>query len=167
MQTANFVVLCGFIVSRFGYNVSLLYLGRLLIGFSNGLWQQATPVYTGEINQAKMRKVTGTFFTVSFTFGFALIYTLGAFCYWRNALNYVAIWPVLNFILLFFCPESPTWLANKGRSEDARRMIGKIRMNDKVAELEISRMEKNIEAQLLQSKEDEGKMKKIAIILLQ
>ena len=65
MQTANIVILCGFLASRFGYNVSLLYIGRVLIGYSNGLWQQCAPVYTGEINQAKIRKITGSFFVVS------------------------------------------------------------------------------------------------------
>ena len=157
MQTANIVILCGFLASRFGYNVSLLYIGRVLIGYSNGLWQQCAPVYTGEINQAKIRKITGSFFVVSFTFGFALIYTLGSFCYWRDALNYIAIWPILNFIFLFACPESPTWLVNKGRSQEAKCMIEKIRMNDRVAKLEIARMEKNKKAQELRCQEDKDR----------
>ena len=148
MQTANLVTLCGFIVTRFGYNIVLLYIGRFLIGYANGLFQQSAPLYTGEINQPTFRKFTGTFFALSFTAGFALFYTIGAFCYWRDALTYVCIWPAINFLLLFACPKSPTWLMNKGRKVEAVSTIRNLRNNEKVAKFEIDRMEKNMEEQL-------------------
>ena len=128
----------------------MLYTGRFLIGYSNGLWCQSGPVYTGEINQPKIRKFTGSFFTLSFTIGFALTYTLGSFCYWRDALISVSVWPVINFLLLFACPESPTWLMNKGRISDAKNTIKKIRNDDRVSQHEIDRMEENIQEQLTQ-----------------
>ena len=147
MQTANVITLCGFLVTRFGYNIVMLYIGRLLIGYANGLLQQSAPVYTSEINQPKLRKFTGTFFALSFTTGFALFYTIGAFCYWRDALSYVSIWPVINFGLLFACPKSPTWLMNKGRNTEAISTIKEIRNDERVAKLELERMENNMEEQ--------------------
>ena len=148
LQTANVVILVGLLVTRFGYSMPMLYAGRLLIGYSNGIWTQCAPVYTAEISQAQLRKFTGSLFSVSFTMGFALAYVLGVSLYWRDALNGVVIWPVINFVLLFACPESPTWLMNKGRKSEAIKIIERMRNNDDVSKSELARLEQNMQHQL-------------------
>lgn len=156
MLTANLIVLCGFLITRFAYTVPMLYAGRFLIGYTNGLWTQSAPIYTGEVNQPRLRKFTGSLFMVSFTVGYALVYMIGAVCYWRDAVTVVSVWPAINFLLLFACPESPTWLMNKGRKTDAIRTVKLIRNNEHVSQIEIDRMERNMQAQQMQKREDKS-----------
>ena len=156
MLTANVIALCSFILTRFALNIPMLYIGRLLIGYTNGIWTSAAPLYTGEINQPKLRKFTGALFNLSFNVGYTLLYIIGAVCDWRDVVVIVSIWPCINFLLLFFCPESPTWLILRERKMDAIQTLKKIRGNDKVAELEILRMEMNIQAQRLHKVDHSG-----------
>ena len=110
MRTANVVILCGFLFTYFGYSITMLYIGRLLIGYSNGLWTQSAPVYTGEISQPKLRKFTGSFFAMSFvslvSFVISCVRSFFRYCsryvflsFFRSALIEFCRHVVLSFVL--------------------------------------------------------------------
>ena len=52
---------------------------------------------------------------------------LGACLPWRYAIGTTLIIPLACFIILLLCPESPAWLMAKGRDEDAREALKKLR----------------------------------------
>ena len=57
--------------------------------------------------------------------------------------------PVLGFILLCFCPETPVWYMQVGRESDARSSLIKLRgvKNKDIIEAEFNRIALNLKAQ--------------------
>ena len=120
------IFIIGIVMSAFAPNFYTLLIARMLLGHSSASAMVATPIYTSEISQPQIRKITGSFTMVCYTTGYGLAvvfgkyeeipnieyqsnmsYPLGALFPWRYALGVVIIVPLFTFILLFFCPESP------------------------------------------------------------
>lgn len=115
-------------------SVAGLYAGRLIIGFGNGLLMTHSQLYIHEVSPAKFRGLA-----------------IAAFLYWtsvgtlvgtvvdnftsrdtsRNAyilsLGIVHIVPLILTIGLFFIPESPRWLLDRGQEAKAQRALERIR----------------------------------------
>ena len=146
------ILLCGLIFLRLGNSFPLLLIGRFLTGYPNGSNKTSILCYTSETNQPQIRNVTGTLFALFEQSGFAFIYILGAMFDWRFAVTLTMIWPILTFLLLIPCPQSPTWLLNKGRINEARAALVKLRGCPNIAEEELKRLVKNLEEQKENSK---------------
>ena len=131
-------------------NMTLLYVGNLLAGYSNAIFIGLVPVYTGEISQARIRKATGSFMSMMFFVGFAVTYSIGSLASWKTTASIIMVWPLYAFVLLFFCPESPTWLINKGRNDLAVKTLISLRGDEGVAMKEIGRIEHNLKRQNLE-----------------
>ena len=136
--------------------VQLFYAGNFLAGYSNGVNYGVIPIYTGEINQPKIRKFTGSFLALTFFAGFSLIYVVDSCITWKYGNNFEAWkvagyvqtgWPCFVFLLLLLCPESPTWLMGTGRRDLAIQTLMKLRGNTEVAMEEIKRLETNLARQ--------------------
>ena len=52
---------------------------------------------------------------------------LGACLPWRYAIGSTVIIPLFCFVILLFCPESPSWLMAKGKDKEAREALKKLR----------------------------------------
>ena len=122
------VFIVGIILSAFAPNFFILLIARILLGHSMGSAVVASPIYTSEISQPEVRRITGSFPMTCNMTGYALAVLLGiAFCKkfiknvqignqysfsgalfpWRYALGIMSFLPLITFSLLFFCPESP------------------------------------------------------------
>jgi len=68
--------------------------------------------------------------------------SLGAVFEWRLAVGLVAIFPVCCFVMLLFCPETPVWYIIKGREEDAKKALQKLRgdQNADIVDAEFNRI---------------------------
>ena len=75
-----------------------------------------------------------------------LNYYLGAAFSWRYALGVCAICPVLTFIFLFFCPESPVWLLTKEKNLEAKLVLERLRgwENQDIVIAEYNRISTNL-----------------------
>ena len=82
-------------------NVLLFYAGNFLSGYTNGVIVGVVPIYAGEINQAKIRKFTGSFLMMIYFLGFSLTYLVGWMTKWKVAAYIPAIWPCIGFIFYF------------------------------------------------------------------
>ena len=71
---------------------------------------------------------------------------LGACLPWRYAIGSTVIIPLLCFVILLFCPESPAWLMSKGREGDARAALEKLRgaKNTDLIDAEVLRISTNL-----------------------
>ena len=111
---------------------------RILSGLGIGASSMICPVYIAEIAPEKWRGRLGTLFQLGIVSGIfitlfinKLIQGLGDAA-WNSALGWrwmlgMEVVPAIAFIaLLFAVPESPRWLAQKGREDEARDILTKV-----------------------------------------
>jgi MFS transporter, SP family, arabinose:H+ symporter len=107
---------------------------RVLTGFAIGASTVLAPVYMTEIAPPRWRGAMVGMFQFNITFGILVAYlsnyligtlNLGAE-EWRWKFS-VAFWPgAVLFAMLFTIPDSPRWLALKGRQSEARSIFRRI-----------------------------------------
>lgn len=124
----------GGLVMLWSPNVYILLLARLLDGFGIGLAVTLVPVYISETAPPEIRgslntlpQFTGSggmFLSYCMVFGMSLMDSPN----WRLMLGVLSI-PSLAYFLLtvFFLPESPRWLVSKGRMQEAKQVLQRLR----------------------------------------
>ncbi|XP_069983960.1 proton myo-inositol cotransporter isoform X3 [Penaeus vannamei] len=112
-----------------------LLIGRIIVGLGIGMASMSVPVYLSESSPADLRgRITVT--NNIFITGGQLIASVicGAFSKvpqgWRYMLGLAALPSVVQLMGFAFMPESPRWLILKGRLEEARQVLQKIRPAD-------------------------------------
>jgi facilitated trehalose transporter len=134
-----------------------------MAGYSTGSNSACIGPYTGEVCQPGLRKVTGIFGALLHSIGFASFYILGIYFNWRNIMLVILWWPILCIILIIFCPESPSWLMGKGRSEDSKNCLLRLRCDISIAQEEFERISCNLEKQKQEHYQFQGKSAFLAI----
>src|SRR5579885_1931283 len=125
------------------------FIGGLGIGGSSVLG----PMYIAEVSPPKWRGRLVAFFQFNIVSGILLAYLsnyllglaqLGA-AEWRWKLGVSAIPAALFFFMLFGIPQSPRWLVQKGRAEEAREVLES--MGDENADAELQDIIASIDAE--------------------
>ncbi|PSN32151.1 hypothetical protein C0J52_23851 [Blattella germanica] len=117
-----------------------LFLGRFLTGLAAGLVGAPAVVYVSEVVDKSLRGVVVTWASIGVSFGTLLVYLLGALLQdnWRAVAGISACVPILAILAIWFLvPESPVWLASRGRVEEAERNMRFVRnlgQDDKLPE---------------------------------
>lgn len=133
----------------FAWDLSSLIFFRFIGGLGIGCSSVLGPVYIAEIAPAKWRGRLVGMFQVNVVLGILLAYlsnfALGTFdlgsIEWRCKLGISGIPALLFFIMLFAIPKSPRWLAAKGQSAEAERvlaLVGVENSKEELAEIEES-----------------------------
>ncbi|KVI06065.1 General substrate transporter [Cynara cardunculus var. scolymus] len=137
IMSADVVFLCGAIIMASAPNPWIIIVGRLFIGLGVGMASMTAPLYISEASPARIRGalvstngllITGGQFlsyliNLAFTkkscfslrldwcFFFGLTMSLfQAPGTWRWMLGVAGIPPIIQFVLMWFLPESPRWL---------------------------------------------------------
>lgn len=129
-----------------------LIAARFVLGIGVGICTASVPTYIGEIAPTSMRGGFGAFFQVAVVIGIMLTYLLGAyvfvvesdnhkFCQWRQLAFTSVVAAVAFFACTLAIPESPVWLASKGRLAEARASLDKLRGGSRFAETEMTELE--------------------------
>ncbi|XP_062090774.1 polyol transporter 5-like [Humulus lupulus] len=116
--------------------------GRVVAGIGVGYALMIAPLYTAELSPAMSRGFLTSLPEVFITFGILLGYiinyalsSLPGHINWRLMLGLAAV-PAIGICLgVMVMPESPRWLAMKGRLSDAKQVLGKISSTEAEAEL--------------------------------
>jgi SP family galactose:H+ symporter-like MFS transporter len=121
----------GAIVCAVASSAETLILGRIVVGLGIGLSSGTVPVYISEVSPANARGWQVSLFQLAITVGILLAYVVDyAFAKiegWRWMFG-LAVIPAAIFALgMLYLPESPRWLAMRGRSEGARSVLMRIR----------------------------------------
>lgn len=124
-----------------------LYLARLFAGLAKGMTISAIPIYVGEIAEVKLRGAVLSMFPISLAMGMLCIQMIGQFLNYRQ-LNLLGLSISTVFtVLFFFMPESPYYLMQKDRKDEAEKSLRRIRAKDDVAE-ELAMIEETVTKQM-------------------
>lgn len=145
-----FIAALLFFISAIGFATSsdyaLLIFFRILAGIGVGVASNISPLYISEMSPAKNRGSLVTYYQLALTIGILLAYVSNYFLQrhassftvmanpsvmdwlfvsevWRGMFLVGVIPAVLFCILIFFVPESPRWLLQNGKAEQARIVL--------------------------------------------
>ena len=113
----------GILLITFADYVSMLFIGRLLYGFSSGAFGLLVPSYTSETAEPSIKGALGSLQQLIVTLGVLFVGVLGKYLDWQLMTGIFLFIPVLMTVWMFFMPESPVFLVSKGRMEAARSSL--------------------------------------------
>jgi len=129
---ASVVFTLGSIVMAATPNKEVLLVGRIVVGMGIGIASMCVPVYMAETSPVELRGLLGASFQVMICLGQVVAAVTDALFEqvtggWKWDFGLAAIPSVILLVGFLFCPESPRWLVQKGRKEDAREVLRRMR----------------------------------------
>ncbi|KAI4109701.1 MAG: hypothetical protein L6R37_000388 [Teloschistes peruensis] len=132
-----------------GGAMTLMFLGRIIMGLGVGGIDAVIPVYSSELNEeggrgkALAQEFQSNIFGLNMAFAINLGVTHGLGktnqWAWRIPIIAMQVYPVLLLSFIYRLPESPRWLIFHDRDEDAHTalvdIVGKDEADDKLDEL--------------------------------
>lgn len=128
----------------FSHTVELLTVCRVLLGIAVGGASQIVPVYIAELAPAARRGSLVVVFQTAVIVGILISSISGYFLDeeaggWRLTVALGAVPALLLLVGMLFLPESPRWLVLRGRGDEARRVLARVR--DTQAEVDAEMVE--------------------------
>jgi sugar porter (SP) family MFS transporter len=139
-----------YVVSALGcalcWNIETFYVCRFIGGLAIGASSVLAPVYIAEIAPAERRGALTGLFQFNIVLGIlvafasnglvqAASYFLVTGDLWRIKLGIAAVPAIVFALLIFNIPQSPRWLAMRGRREEARDSLARVGVADVEARL--------------------------------
>ena len=129
------------------HRVWVVYLSRFLAGLLYGVYLATAKVYTAEIAHPDLRGSLGALISNFFALGNLFTFILGYFISSWRLIAWILLLPsIIQGVAVFFVPDSPFWLLEKGRDADARESLSKLRGPDYNIEPEFVEMVKKKKA---------------------
>ncbi|PKG24735.1 sugar porter family MFS transporter [Niallia nealsonii] len=117
-------------------NVSILIFFRIVLGVAVGGASALVPLYLSEMAPAAIRGRVASLNTVMNAIGilsaYIVNYAFSSSGRWDWMLLLAIIPSLLLMIGMFFMPESPRWLLQNNREEEARKVLGLTRESNKI-----------------------------------
>jgi SP family myo-inositol transporter-like MFS transporter 13 len=139
----------GSLVLMCAMDYASLVVGRIILGVGIGVASLTTPVYIAEVALPEMRGQLVTINTLMITFGqFFAGMVDGIFVEllpetgWRYMLGLAGVPSLVMFVGFLNLPESPRWLAGKGRIQEAKKVLMELRETKQEAEIELTEIVK-------------------------
>ncbi|KAL7090590.1 hypothetical protein ACP275_12G051100 [Erythranthe tilingii] len=139
MMMAGFIFLFGAALNAGAVHLSMLILGRILLGIGIGFANQSVPLYLSEMSPYNYRG--------RFNICFQLMITIGILCAnlinfgtakisggwgWRLSLGLAGVPAVIILIASFFLSDTPNSMVQRGREIEAKALLKRIRGVDDV-----------------------------------
>ncbi|HVC08319.1 MAG TPA: sugar porter family MFS transporter [Elusimicrobiota bacterium] len=131
LLATSIIFMTGAALCALAPSVGALIAGRIVVGVGIGLACSAVPVYISEISPAPARGWMVSLIQLAITLGilgsYLVDYGFSSAGGWRWMLGLAFIPGLLLGLGMIFMPETPRWLMERGREEDARKVLKKIR----------------------------------------
>lgn len=128
---AGLAAAVGALVAGLALNVPMLLGGRLILGLAVGVTSAVAPLYIAELAPARTRGSMVALYQLSLTIGILAALAVGvAFtptADWRIMIAAGAVPALAQVLAMAVVPESPRYLAARGRVDEARRVLQRIR----------------------------------------
>ncbi|XP_075148730.1 facilitated trehalose transporter Tret1 [Haematobia irritans] len=122
LSSSVFFVLA-YVLMMIGGSVWILLVARLIQGFGVGFVMTVQPMYVGEIATDSVRGATGSLMQLFIVSGILYVYAIGPFVSYQALQWCCLVVPIVFDICFFFMPESPYYLAGKGRKMEALKSL--------------------------------------------
>ncbi|XP_044594914.1 facilitated trehalose transporter Tret1-1-like [Cotesia glomerata] len=123
----------GWILIATGQSVEMFYVARFIFGVALSISFAVLPMYCGEIAETSIRGILGSFLQLFITIGLLWAYSIGPYVSYTSFWISCAALPIAFFVLFFTMPESPYYLAAKGRKEDVVSALVRLRGKSEAA----------------------------------
>ncbi|HEY7788969.1 MAG TPA: sugar porter family MFS transporter [Vicinamibacterales bacterium] len=132
------IFIAGALVCALAPSATVLVVGRVIVGVGIGLASTTVPIYISELAPAAARGWQVSLFQLAITVGilgaYLVDYAFAASRGWRWMLGLAVVPGVLLGIGMLLMPETPRWLARRGRRDEARHVLERIRGGADVAD---------------------------------
>lgn len=146
MKLVATIFIIGALGTSLAPNVPIMVLMRFVLGLAVGAASAVVPVFIAEmappgfrgrlVSQNELMIVSGQ--CIAYISNAALAHVSDEAGIWRIMLALAALPAALLWIGLQFIPGSPRWLASKGRIDEARDVLSRIRSSEEQVEKELS-----------------------------
>ena len=123
---AMIFIIVGASLQTSAFNLTHLIIGRVITGLGTGIDSSTVPMYQSELSKKGNRGQVVAWEIWFIGIGIVLAYWidygfsyLGGAVAWRTPIGIQLIFAVTVVGLVFLIPESPRWLAKRGREEEA------------------------------------------------
>ncbi|EKZ9489004.1 sugar porter family MFS transporter [Enterobacter hormaechei] len=127
LMVGAILFVAGSLGSAFATNVEVLLLSRVLLGVAVGIASYTAPLYLSEMASENVRGKMISMYQLMVTLGIVL-----------------ALPAVLLIVLVIFLPNSPRWLAQKGRHVEAEEVLRMLRDTSEKAREELNEIRESL-----------------------
>ncbi|XP_049881512.1 facilitated trehalose transporter Tret1-like [Pectinophora gossypiella] len=139
-KTAHYTVavpvLVGWIVIIMATSFEALVIGRILHGLSFGLNLPLRSVLIGEYTSPKNRGAFLTMVSLAQSFGIFFVHLIGSLISWQKTALICILFSFASLIMTIYSPESPSYLAARGKYDDCREVFRWLRGDEEDDELD-------------------------------
>ncbi|KFZ07915.1 hypothetical protein V502_09673 [Pseudogymnoascus sp. VKM F-4520 (FW-2644)] len=126
----------GCVLQAGAVNIAMMIVGRFIAGAGVGVLTSTIPMYAGELAESKHRGVLSGLLQWMLTWGFLVAQWVGYGCgfvdsdfQWRFPLAFQCIPGLILLSGIWFLQESPRWLMEKDRHQEALAILHKLHDN--------------------------------------
>ncbi|XP_060828202.1 facilitated trehalose transporter Tret1-like isoform X2 [Bombus pascuorum] len=117
------IYILGWLIIYAATSVPSLYVARVILGVGVGIAYTINPMYVSEIADINIRGAVGTLISVNVFTGSLLTCTLGLWLTYKSLLAVLGIISFISFLSNMCFPETPYFLAAKGRKKEAHKSL--------------------------------------------
>ncbi len=139
LMIASLLFIVGAIIATATPGIWVLVFARLILGLAIGLAAIVAPLYLSETAPTRSRGVMISAYQLLVTIGILVAYLVNLYYNQFEEWRPMFAWGVLPGVILLFgawrIPESPRWLASKGRIAEMRQVLAQLRTDVPEAEV--------------------------------
>ncbi|KAJ2549437.1 Bifunctional purine biosynthesis protein PurH [Coemansia sp. RSA 1933] len=128
---SNTLALASALLLALSVDIPMFIIARVVSGIAQGAANGTFSTYVVEITTPKARNSLGCVLELAVNVGMTIVSlcSLGLMKppLWRVLFSLTSALSLLSMAGLYWCVESPRWLAMKNRSEEAHRVLGRLR----------------------------------------
>ncbi len=132
----------GCLGSGLSVSVTMLIGFRLILGLSIGIASYTAPLYLAEMSDKDSRGKVISGYQLMVTVGILVAFLSDTFFSysgsWRSMLSIIAIPGFILILTVLTLPDSPRWLATKGRFAEADKVLNMLHEKTETAEAELA-----------------------------